>query len=526
MFLCVFFFLPVFLLHRRRIFFLVVRVDSFWQLLFFISSLFPHSKRPLKTSSLFRMSSLPLYFLLFFFLNPLVLFFCLSVCSRLLSPFSALFKFSFFFVFCRLFVVSNQKPFHMFFAYFVSLYTSAKLSFSVFFCTSPSKYSVLSVSSFCWALFLTFCLSVFCLFQCLENLFLVFCCFFWLSFMVFFFNSFYKKNRFSFFFYSHALMYPKRFWFFQKIGEVTSSSFLSVFSFSSFFLFSCDLFKSFCVWNDSFLFWTSFLKFLVKILSLFYSSFITFLFASRKNFSFHRFVQSLGAFVSPFFFHHLFSPFFLHPFYLSSHGSFLLFVSISCSFFFSIAVFCVLSPFFVYFTISVFFFSFFCSLISSFLLFFLNRSFSSSPASVFCYQEINHFCAHFSRRNSCLSFLEPCLLSVVNLLFFFPACVVLFSLCVPCFFLICCVSWNVTFLDFLLSIFLLGSLQKIVVLFLKSFKKYLRFNSLFFCVLLSIVPVHFFMHDPKKNTFLCFQSLFWKISCFLISSFLFAKKIT
>ena len=48
----------------------------------------------------------------------------------------------------------------------------------------------------------------------------------------------------------------------------------------------------------------------------------------------------------------------------------------------------------------------------------------------------------------------------------------------------------------------------------------------FFFFLLSIVPVQFFHAWSKKNTFLCFQPLFWKISCFLLCLFLFKKKIT
>ena len=131
-------------------------------------------------------------------------------------------------------LLSQSKTFSQNFC-FVSLYTSAKLSFSVFFYLN---LKIILIVSFFAGHFFTFCLSVFCLlfvsWKIVSRFFL------WLSFLVFFYTLISLKKTGSPFFYSLPFLYQKRCWFFQQIGE-TSSSFLSVFSFF-FFLFSCDFF--------------------------------------------------------------------------------------------------------------------------------------------------------------------------------------------------------------------------------------------------------------------------------------------
>ena len=96
-----------------------------------------------------------------------------------------------------------------------------------------------------------------------------------------------------------------------------------------------------------------------------------------------------------------------------------------------------------------------------------------------------------------------------------------FSLFFP-FSLIFRVSWCY-FSWFVFINLLFGSLQNLFVF--EKFQKISLIQLLVFPFLVVNCSRTFFMHDTK-NTLLCFQSLFWKISCFLISSYLFAKKVT
>ena len=135
-----------------------------------------------------------------------------------------------------------------------------------------------------------------------------------------------------------------------------------------------------------------------------------------------------------------------------------------------------------------------------------------------------NFCGQFFLMKFCLCFFE------LSLLRCFISCV--FHLCVvliPCLFhvlLIISASWYY-FSWFSFINLLFGTLKQIVVLFLdKSFKTYHKFSFYHFGknhVFLEFhhfVLFYFFMHDLQKHVlfFLCFQSLFWKISCFFCRS--------
>ena len=159
MFLCAFSFF-LFFFHRK---FVLTHFDTS----FFLSLHCFHSKRPSQHfpfQNVFFASIFPLVFP-----KSTCSLFCLSVFSRCFL-FAALLKF----LFSLSFVVSlfsQSKTLSQNFC-FVSLYTSGKLSFSVFFYFTLKNNFVCSL--FCWAFFLHFVCPCFVFCLCLEKLFLVF----------------------------------------------------------------------------------------------------------------------------------------------------------------------------------------------------------------------------------------------------------------------------------------------------------------------------------------------------------------
>ena len=461
---------------------------SCWLILklpFFISSLFPFQK--LKKKSLLECL---LYLFISSFLHPLST--CSICCLSVFSRFSHLFPpFEIFLFFDCLFV---------FLYLLLSLHISNPcklLQNSLFLFSSVSKI----LGFVCFLFLLDIFLHLFSMFfLCLEKWFLVFCFFFWLSFLVLFFNSFLKKILF--------LM----FWFFHQIGEVTSSFFL----FLPFLFFSVlCFFKSFVCEIIVFIL-KLFLKFLVDpfALHIFYHKKIS----TQKK---HFFV----VFQSVFFVSHPFSfiifhSFFFHPFYLSSLFPFIfLFISCCFSLLYLFSPFSILSLFH-YLRVSLSLIS-----LSQVSLSFFSIAFFFHLRNCLCTKKsIISVLIFHDEIQSLLFFTLPS--SVFNLLFFFPPCVVLFSFFVQCFFLIYRVSWCY-FSWFSFINLLVGVSSKNCRFVFEKFQKISSIQLLIFlCLVVNCSRTFFHAWSKKKNTFLCFQSLFWKISCFLISSFLFAKKIT
>ena len=167
-----------FSLLQKNFFSLKIRVDSFWSFLFYLFT-FPIQKTFSKNSFLESL----LYRFISSFLH------LLSTCSIccLVSPcfhgsftFSALFKFAFFLFFDGLFVFCIYHFLYNF------LYPCTLLQNSFFFCFLLfPKYSVLSVSFFCWTSFYIYvpCFDLFCV---LKN---GFSCFFWTLLFGFLFHS-------------------------------------------------------------------------------------------------------------------------------------------------------------------------------------------------------------------------------------------------------------------------------------------------------------------------------------------------
>ena len=220
MFFCVFSFF-LFFFHLKRFRSLKICVDSFWHFLFLFLHCF-HTKKPSQHFTFSNVFFASLFFLLFF-LNPLVLFFVslgvfslLSLCGRFNSYFSLSFLVS---------VFPQSKTFSQIFCF-------AKLSLSVFFYFTCK----ICLSLVCWALFFTFCLSVFYLFLVSWKIVSRFFCdsHFWFSSSFFF----WKKNWFSFFQSLLLRCITKDVAFCNKLVRHLLLSFLFFLFF--FFLFSCD----------------------------------------------------------------------------------------------------------------------------------------------------------------------------------------------------------------------------------------------------------------------------------------------
>ena len=351
------------------------------------------------------------------------------------------FKISFFFVFCCLFVFSIKN-----------LFTKCLFCVLVHFCkTFFFCFLLLHLENnfdcffFCWApLYILF---FFCV---LKNSFSFF--FLWDSFWFSFsFLFLWKKKKQVLLFYSLALMYLKRCWFFQQIGENTFF-FSFCFSFSSFSLLLW-FFKLFVCEMIRFIF---IFKFLLKFFSLvivhhfsLWSLFLT------------SFCPSLGAFVT--FFFSLFSPFFL-AFYISMFLFFSL-SRVSLSFILHRRF---LRLFFLFALIFLF-----LSFVPDLILFFFFLYQFFLPKKSFFHEFMSVF-------------LEPCLyLCLISC--FFPACVVLLY-CVFHVFSGFFAFLDVTFLDFLLSIFFLGLFKNCRVVW-KNYKK------------ISLILLFLFFQTPCFSSF-------------------------
>ena len=267
-------------------------------------------------------------------------------------------------------------------------------------------------------------------------------------------------------------MYLKRCRFFRQIGEIYSS-FLSVFSFLL-FLFSCDFFKSFYVWN-MFLFWT-FLEISFKIL---FSRLLSSLFL-LNHFSFHPFVHQLV----------LLFPFFFLSFFHSS------FISLSPCF----------SFFFLLYLVFPYLF-FFTAVFASFLFDFTRFSFLPFVLDLI-FPTFLHLCIWFLFPETfnffmtlCLFFWNPAFICGKSLVFSSLRRAV--ALCVACFSDLLFFS-KLLFLIFFHQSFSLGLFKNCRLVFWKFTKNIFDFlkkkkktkNSLLFFFLWSVFLVSlFFMQD-------------------------------